>query len=158
MILYGLVLVVHVLISLILIGVILLQGGRGGMSEALSGTTAQSLFGGSAATVLTKATAICAGMFVITCLSLAYLSTVRGRSVIEQVPMASPEGLPIIPGTAPEAPPSAPDTSAPAPAATSKPAPSTPPAEPGAAANAAPAQGSAQESQPATSPAQGTQP
>ena len=155
MILYGLVLVVHVFISLILIGVILLQGGRGGMSEALSGTTAQSLFGGSAATVLTKATAICAGMFVVTCLSLAYLSTVRGRSVIEQVPMVSPEGLPIIPGTAPEAPPSTPGASAPSqsPAATSEPSPSTPP-EPGAATNAAPAH----ESAPASGPAEGAMP
>ena len=65
MILYGLVLVVHILISLILIGVILLQGGRGGMSEALSGTTAQSLFGGSAATVLTKATAARNGDYTV---------------------------------------------------------------------------------------------
>ena len=151
MILYSLVLVVHVFISLILIGVILLQGGRGGMSEVLSGTTAQSLFGGSAATVLTKATAICAGLFVITCLSLAYLSTVHGRSVIEQVPMTSPEGLPIIPGTAPEALPAAPPASSQSqpPAATGAPSTSTPPAKPDAATNAAPAQGSAHESAPA---------
>ena len=94
---YGFVLVVHLLVCFVLIGVILLQGGRGGLSEALGGAAAQSLFGGGAKTVLTKATAVCAGLFVITCLSLAYLSTMRGRSVIEQVPLLNPGGLPIPP-------------------------------------------------------------
>jgi len=91
---YGFVLIIHVFVSLILISVILLQGGRGGLSEALGGTAVQSLFGGGATTVLTRITAFCAGIFVITCLSLAYLSTVRGRSVIEQVPLTLPEALP----------------------------------------------------------------
>jgi len=88
---YGLVLVIHIIVSLILIGVILLQGGRGGLSEALGGAAAQSLFGGGAATVLTRLTAFCAGLFVVTCLSLAYLSTLKGRSVIEQIPSTLPE-------------------------------------------------------------------
>lgn len=92
--LYGLVLVVHILMCLVLIGVVLLQGGRGGLSEALGGAAAQSLFGGGAATVMTKITASCAALFMITSLSLACLSTARGRSVIEQVPVLSPEGLP----------------------------------------------------------------
>ncbi|HAM41527.1 MAG TPA: preprotein translocase subunit SecG [Candidatus Omnitrophica bacterium] len=92
--LYGLVMVIHILMCLVLIGVVLLQGGRGGLSEALGGAAAQSLFGGGAATVLTKITATCAALFMITSLSLAYLSTARGRSVIEQVPLVSPEGLP----------------------------------------------------------------
>ena len=87
---YGLVLVIHIFVSLVLIGVILLQGGRGGLSEALGGAAAQSLFGGGAATVLTRLTAFCAALFVVTCLSLAYLSTVKGRSVIEQVPLVTP--------------------------------------------------------------------
>ena len=87
---YGLVLVIHIFVSLVLIGVILLQGGRGGLSEALGGAAAQSLFGGGAATVLTRLTAFCASLFVVTCLSLAYLSTVKGRSVIEQVPLVTP--------------------------------------------------------------------
>ncbi len=92
--LYGLVLVLHVLMCLVLIGIVLLQGGRGGLSDALGGAAAQSLFGGGAATVLTKITASCAALFMITSLSLAYLSSVRGRSVIEQMPVVSPEGLP----------------------------------------------------------------
>ena len=118
---YGLVLVVHLLVCFVLIGVILLQGGRGGLSEALGGAAAQSLFGGGAKTVLTKATAVCASVFVITCLSLAYLSTMRGRSVIEQVPLLDPGALPILPGPEPVQPadtaetPSAPSDSSPSP-------------------------------------------
>lgn len=91
---YTLILIVHVIVSLILILVILLQSGRGGLAEALGGTAAQSLFGGGVSNVLTRATAACSVIFVITCLSLAYLSTVRGRSILEQVPMISPEQLP----------------------------------------------------------------
>ena len=91
---YGLVLVVHILIAFFLIGVILLQGGRGGLGEALGGAGAQSLFGGGANIVMTKVTAVAAGMFMVTCLSLAALSTARGRSVIEQLPM-TPEELPL---------------------------------------------------------------
>jgi len=94
---YGLVLVIHILVSLVLIGVVLIQGGRGGLSEALGGAAAQSLFGSSAVTVLTRLTTFCAGIFVVTCLSLAYLSTARGRSVIDQIPLTAPEVLPAVP-------------------------------------------------------------
>ena len=94
---YGLVLVVHILIALFLIAVILLQGGRGGLGEALGGAAAQSLFGGGANVVMTKITAVCAGMFMVTCLSLAALSSQRGQSVIDRLPAteaAIPSALP----------------------------------------------------------------
>ena len=121
---YVLVLVIHIFVSLVLIAVILLQSGRGGLSEAMGGAAAQSLFGGGAANVLTRMTAICAGLFVVTCLSLAYLSTVRGQSVIEQVPLISPEVLPSVlpPPTADHPSESAPPVSPPA---DSSPAPTT---------------------------------
>lgn len=99
---YGLVVMVHVLIAIFLIIVILIQGGRGGMGEALSGQTTQSLFGGSANTVMTKITAVGAGMFMVTALSLAVLSSKRGQSVIDQMPLM-PDTLPL-PGALPEAP------------------------------------------------------
>ena len=101
---YGVILVVHVLVALFLIGVVLLQGGRGGLSEALGGAAAQSLFGSNAVTVLTRITTFCAAMFVVTCLSLAYLSTVRGRSVIDQIPATLPAGLPMLPSETPALP------------------------------------------------------
>ena len=98
---FGLVLTVHVILSLFLIAIILLQGGRGGLGEALGGAAAQSLFGGGANTVMTKITAVGAGLFMVTCLSLAILSTARGRSVIDQMPITSrelPLPLPQVPG------------------------------------------------------------
>ena len=96
---YGIVMVVHVLIAIFLIVVILIQGGRGGLGEALGGAAAQSLFGGGANTVMTKITAVCAGFFMVTCLSLALLSTARGRSVMDQIPVTS-DALPItLPGS-----------------------------------------------------------
>ena len=126
---YGLVLVVHILVALFLIVIILLQGGRGGMGEALGGAAAQSLFGGGANTVMTKITAIGAGLFMVTCLSLAMLSTARGRSVIDQLPV-TPETLPLAlpqPPSTPEPPSTAPQQPAPSPKA--PPAPTPAPAD-----------------------------
>ena len=128
---YGLVLVVHILVALFLIGVILLQGGRGGMGETLGGAGAQSLFGGGANIVMAKVTAVVAGMFMVTCLSLAALSTAKGRSVIEQLPM-TPAELPLTLPLAPDA--EAPSAEAPAPS-TPEPASTQAPAE---TTNAAP--------------------
>ena len=91
---YALILIVHVVVAIFLIGVILLQGGRGGLGEALGGSGTQSLFGGGANVVMTKVTAGCASLFMVTCLSLAALSTGKGRSVIDQVPMTE-QDLPL---------------------------------------------------------------
>jgi preprotein translocase subunit SecG len=104
---FGLVLLVHVLLAFFLIAIILLQGGRGGLGEALGGAAAQSLFGGGANTVMTKITAVCAALFMVTCLSLAALSTARGRSVIDRMPITEgelPIPLPQQPGQPPAAP------------------------------------------------------
>ena len=101
---YGVLLVVHVLVAFFLIAVILLQGGRGGLGEALGGAGAQSLFGGGANIVMSRITAGCAGAFMITCLSLAMLSTARGQSVIDRLPTSAnelpPLPLPGAPGSA----------------------------------------------------------
>lgn len=99
---YALVLIVHIVVALFLIGVILLQGGRGGLGEALGGAAAQSLFGGGVNIVMSRITAVSAGLFMITCLSLAVLSTHRGRSIIEQLP-ATEEQLPVSLPAAPSA-------------------------------------------------------
>ena len=121
---YGLVLIVHILIALFLIGVILLQGGRGGLGEALGGAAAQSLFGGGANTVMTKITAVCAGMFMVTCLSLAALSSQRGQSVIDRLPAteaAIPSALPRPASIPKPKTPSAPQAATPSPAASPSP-------------------------------------
>lgn len=120
---YGLVLVVHVLLALFMISIILLQGGRGGLGETLGGAAAQSLFGGGANIVMTKLTAFCAGLFMVTSLSLAFLSAQRGRSVLDQL-----QGLPgsSLPLTLPE-------NAAPAQQPAASPEPVSPPTEPAAA-------------------------
>ena len=99
---YGLVMTVHVVAALFLVGVVLLQGGRGGMGETLGGAGAQSLFGGGANIVMAKITTVAASLFMVTCLSLAMLSTARGRSVIDRMPM-TPEDLPLALPTIPPA-------------------------------------------------------
>lgn len=124
--LYGFVLVVHILVAFFLVGVILIQGGRGGLGEALGGAAAQSLFGGGANTVMTKITAVFAALFMVTCLSLAALSTRGSGSVIDRLP-ASVEELPAaLPAPAVPPAPSGPAPSVP-------PAQSTPAASPGGA-------------------------
>src|SRR3989338_9436215 len=117
---YPLILIVHVIVAIFLIAVVLLQGGRGGLGEALGGAAAQSLFGGGANTVMTKITAVASALFMATCLSLAALSTARGRSVIDRLPIESgglppPRAIPGLPAPltpeeapAPEPPPEAP--------------------------------------------------
>ncbi len=152
---YTLILVIHVIVSLVLIMVILLQSGRGGMAEAMGGASAQSLFGGGVSNVLTRATAACAVVFVGTCLSLAYLSTARGRSIVEQVPMTSPEQLPA--GLLPKlkSKPATP-ASSPAPAAHPSSTPSAPaaPATPAASAPVSAPSAPSPASAPAVAPGQ----
>ena len=109
---YGLLVIVHIIVALFLIIIILIQGGRGGMGEALGGAAAQSLFGGGANVVMGKITTAAAAVFMVTSLSLAVLSTAKGRSVIDQVPV-TPDQLPMaLPQPLSQAP-AAPDAHAP---------------------------------------------
>lgn len=80
--LYGFLLIIHLMVCFILIAVILLQAGRGGGVADMGGTS-QSMLGTRGATMLTRATAACAVIFLLTSLSLAVLSAQRGRSLME---------------------------------------------------------------------------
>ncbi len=85
--------VVHVFVSIVLILVILMQAGRGrGLSEMFGGASTKTIFGTSAANFLTKATAVCAALFIVTSLSLAVLSSKRSKSLIAAQPVEV-EGL-----------------------------------------------------------------
>ena len=76
--------VMHIFVSLVLIGVILMQAGRGGgVSEIFGGSSTKTIFGTSATDFLTKATAVCAVIFIATSLSLAILSSRRSKSLME---------------------------------------------------------------------------
>jgi preprotein translocase subunit SecG len=75
--------IVHVLTSLFLILVILLQQGKGGgLGAAFGGGATAQVFGGrGAGNVLTRATAISASIFMVTSVSLAYISSSKDREL-----------------------------------------------------------------------------
>ncbi len=82
---YAFLIVIHVIASIVLILVILLQAGRGGgLSESFGMSSTQTFFGTSATKFLQNATSACAVIFLMTCLSLAALSTQRSRSLMER--------------------------------------------------------------------------
>ena len=84
-----LMIVVHVIVSLVLILVVLLQSGKAGdLASAFGGAGTQTAFGARGATTfLHKATTTCAIIFMITSLglSITYLrgTQTAGRSVME---------------------------------------------------------------------------
>jgi preprotein translocase subunit SecG len=128
--------ILHIFVCAVLMFVVLLQQGKGGgMGAAFGGGGAAQVFGGrGAGNLLTRTTAICAGLFMLTSVSLAYLSSsgdraIRARVALEAqkkaekgtarpkdptatAPSSAPSGA-AAPANAPEAPSSEP---APAPA------------------------------------------
>ena len=104
-----LVLVIHVLAAIAIIGLVLLQHGKGADAGAAFGSGASgSVFGASgSANFLSRATAIAAAVFFLTSLGLTYLSASRGdnRGVMANPPAQEEKSLPSqIPPTAPAAP------------------------------------------------------
>lgn len=86
--------VVHVIVSIFLIVVILFQAGRGGgLADTFGGSQLQSLFGTKSASILTRLTTICAAVFILTCLSIAIISSHRARSLVEKVDIPMREGV-----------------------------------------------------------------
>ena len=100
---YTLVLILHVIVSLALILIVLLQTGKGAeMGAGFGGGSNQTIFGSrGAATFLSKVTTGAAVIFMLTSLSLAYLTSQRTGSVIRE---AAPAAAPAAPATPPAAP------------------------------------------------------
>ena len=98
--LYGIVIAIHIVVSLMLIFVILLQAGRGGgLSESFGGGSTQTLFGTKTSVFLMRATAVSAVVFIFTCLILGVMTSHRGKSLVAKetaMPMSSrgPAGAP----------------------------------------------------------------
>ena len=118
--LYYFVLAIFVLDCLALMLVILLQQGKGGdIANAFGGGSSQAAFGArSGATVLSRATTVCAVIFVVGALTLGILGQRGPASVVGGRAPQAPAGTPT---TTPAAPaPAAPAPSAPTPV---KPAP-----------------------------------
>jgi preprotein translocase subunit SecG len=81
---------VHVFTCLFLIGVVLLQQGKGqDLASAFGGGGSQTAFGPrGSATVLSRATTILAALFMVTSFSLSVIKS--GRStILDQVPAAT---------------------------------------------------------------------
>ena len=78
--LYTILIVIHVVICLALILVVLMQSSKGeGLAGAFGGTALTgAVFGGrGAATFLSKATSVTAVFFMVSCLTLAFVSPAR---------------------------------------------------------------------------------
>lgn len=100
---YSIILMVHLLVGASLIGLVLLQHGKGAdMGAAFGSGASGSLFGASgSANFLSRTTAILATVFFLTSLGLSYLATTKPKasgSVVDR--MAEPVAVP----AAPEAP------------------------------------------------------
>ena len=103
--------IIHIIVALFLVIVVLLQSGKAAdLAGAFGGMGSQTAFGPrGAATVLTKATTIAAGVFMLTSLTLSVVATRGGRTgstVLEKHAPAAPKGTtntkqPQQPGTAP---------------------------------------------------------
>ncbi len=101
---------IHVLVSLFLLLVILLQQGRGGdIASAFGGGGSQTAFGArGSATVLTKATAILGTLFLVGAFVLGILGQRGTSSLISGVeapeaPVSAP-AQPVTPAPSPDAP------------------------------------------------------
>ncbi len=77
--------VFHVIVSICLVAIVLMQRGRGGgFVENLSGL--DSIFGTKTSTFLTKTTAVLATLFFLNCLVLALLSLQQSKSLMHNFP------------------------------------------------------------------------
>lgn len=104
--------IIHSTVCLLLIGIILIQAGRGGgLVDSFAGV--ESMFGTKTNTFLTRTTAALSVIFFITCLSLAFLSVRQSRSLLRDIKIqkvepaqipAEPAQIPQEPAQAPEAP------------------------------------------------------
>jgi len=74
----------HVIVCIFLIGIILIQAGRGGgLVEGFQGV--ESMFGTKTNSFLTRTTTVLSILFFLTCLSLAFLSAKQGKSLMQSI-------------------------------------------------------------------------
>jgi len=110
---YTLIVILHVIVSVALILVILLQTGKGSdIGAVFGGGSSQTLFGATGPTsFLSKLTAGAAIVFMLTSLFLAYFSgtggtrsIMKGAAPVQSMP-APPAGMPAPPAGVPAMPP-----------------------------------------------------
>jgi preprotein translocase subunit SecG len=107
--LHSVLLVIHFICAFSIVGLVLLQRGKGAEAGAGFGAGASgTVFGArGASTALSRATGILAGIFMLTSLSLTYVGTHKAAassgSILEQLqqqpaPANSPASVPVLPG------------------------------------------------------------
>ncbi|MCD5401775.1 preprotein translocase subunit SecG [candidate division NPL-UPA2 bacterium] len=82
------IIVIHIVVSIMLIGVVLIQSGKGaGFAEVfgMGGGMGQSLFGVQTGTFLTRLTTVLAVLFMVTSISLTVFMGQLERSVIDEI-------------------------------------------------------------------------
>ncbi|HNY66658.1 MAG TPA: preprotein translocase subunit SecG [Deltaproteobacteria bacterium] len=129
---YGLVLTIHILVSILLIIAVLLQAGKGAdMGAVFGGAGSQALFGSAGpADFLNKATRVLVVVFMLTSLTLGFSTLKKPSESVMQKATTSQPAAPAQSAPAPAAPQGAAPT-APAPSAPAAPAaPSSAPAAP----------------------------
>ena len=114
--------IIHIIVSLLLIGVVLIQRGKGSeMGAAFGGASSQTVFGSRGpGNFLSKLTTIAAVIFIITSFSLAFVGSDRGGSSV----IPEQTDVPASPQT--QAPLTLPETAAPSPEAPANSVPASP--------------------------------
>lgn len=102
----ALIITIHVIVSIALILIVLLQTGKGAdMGAVFGGAGSQALFGNTgAATFLGKMTTVAAVVFMLTSLTLAYISKSGGKSVVSDIKPATQQTQPAVPDQQPPIP------------------------------------------------------
>jgi len=103
---YYLIVTLYIIVCGMLIVTILLQQGKGGdIASAFGGGSSQAVFGARAgATLLTRATSVLAGLFVIGSLTLTVWGTRGPSSVVGGVEGPAPAPAPVSTNASPAAP------------------------------------------------------
>ena len=104
---FTLALIVHIIVSMALILIVLLQFGRGASLGAAFCGSSQTIFGSSGpASFLNKITTVAAVIFMITSMTLAMMSAKRGSGSIVPLKSQPAATQPLIPTpSSPQAPP-----------------------------------------------------
>lgn len=109
------ILVIHVMLAIALVAVVLLQRSEGGALGIGGGGGMGGLMTGRAtANLLSRTTAVLAALFMLTSLTLAYMSKgpSEPKSILEQPPGQTMPALPAAPAPTPPAPGEAPQAPA----------------------------------------------
>lgn len=101
--LFSLVLTIHILVALVIIGLVLMQHGKGAdMGAAFGSGASGSLFGATgSANFLSRTTGILAAVFFVTSLTLAYVASNKPKttgSLMQDAVQSQPVSQPAVAG------------------------------------------------------------